>query len=93
MDKSIMFFQLFFGGFRTFRFGRGINRIDDHRFPLFSGREKFIGIGDSFFIKIPFCTLQNVLLVSLVQRTKIVPCFCYIGVNKVKLIKDTFYVL
>jgi len=49
-----MFFQLFFGGFRTFRFGRGINRIDDHRFPLFSGREKFIGIGDSFFHKNPF---------------------------------------
>lgn len=97
MDKTIMFFQLFFGGFRTFRFGRGINRIDDHSFPLFSGREKFIRIRDCFFHKNPFlqptkCVFST-CLVTLVQRAEMVPCFCYIGVNEIKLIKATLYVL
>lgn len=89
MDKSVMFFQLFFGSFRTFRFGRGINGVDNHRFPLFSGREKFVRICNRFFHKNTFLYP----LATLVQRTKIVPCFCYIGVNEIKLIKATFYVL
>lgn len=92
-----MLFQLFFCRFRPFRFGRGINGVDNHSFPLFSGREKFIRICDSFFHKNSFLQptkrILSARLVTLVQRAKIVPCFCYIGVNKVKLIKDTLYVV
>lgn len=97
MDKTIMFFQLFFGGFRTFSFSRGVNRINNHRFPLFSGREKFIGVCNRFFHKNPFlqptkCVFST-CLITLVQQVEIVPCFCYISVNEIKLIKATIYVL
>ncbi len=106
MDKSIMLFQLFFGGFRTFGFGRGINRIDDHGFPLFSRREEFISVCNSFFHKSAFLkrvkpTLNADLLRwfcdlnldrfsyrLVLNSARIVPCFYYIGVNEMKLIKE-----
>ncbi len=67
-----MFFQLFFGCFRTFRFGRCINRIDDHSLPFFSGREEFIGVCDSFFHKNPFLQdTKRALAADLATETSI----------------------
>lgn len=111
MDKFVMLFQFFFSSFRTFRFSRGVHRIDNHRFPLFSGREKFVRICNSFFHKNTFSkrvkpTLNADLLRWFCDRNldrfsyrlvlnsaRIVPCFYYIGVNEIKLIKATLYVL
>lgn len=67
-----MLFQLFFSGFRTFRFGRCINRIDDHSLPLFSGREEFIGVCDSFFHKNAFLQdTKRALATDLATKTSI----------------------
>lgn len=49
MDKFVMLFELFFGGFRTFNFNRSVNRIDNHLFLFSSRREMLIGVCDSFF--------------------------------------------
>lgn len=111
MDKSVMLFQLFFGGFRTFCFGRGVNRINNHSFPLFSSREEFISVCNSFFHKDTFLkrvkpalnadllrwfcdrNLDRFSYRLVLNSARIVPRFYYIGVNEIKLIKDTFYVL